>query len=261
MKCKLTLLTVLAVSSLPVLAQDQPQITPRRVAPTAKESSQDQSTTTGTSATGAFNPGTADTAAAPAPLPPPLVVPAGTKIPLALKQGISTHSARVGDPVYAQTTFPISQNNTIVIPVGTFVQGTIRSIVRPGKVKGRAELQMNFTSMIFPSGYTVVLPGAVEGVPGSNDSAIRDPEGTIQQSGSKGKDAQTIGTTAAGGALIGALADSGKGAGIGAGAGGVVGLATVLLTRGPDVQLGSGSAVEMVLERSIEVDKSQAYRQ
>lgn len=60
-----------------------------------------------------------------------LVVPTGTMIPLALKQGINTRSARVGDPVYAQTVFPIVENNTIVIPAGTFVQGKIRSIVRP----------------------------------------------------------------------------------------------------------------------------------
>ena len=69
---------------------------------------------------------------------------------------------------------------------------------------------------------------------------MKDNEGTIEQSGSKGKDAQTIATTTIPGAGIGAIADGGKGAGIGAGVGGVVGLATVLLTRGPDVQLGSG---------------------
>jgi hypothetical protein len=236
MKRRITVITLLAVSSLAVWAQDQPQITPR-VASTAKEFSPAEPT--------APDPSDA------------IVVPAGTKIPLTLKQAISTHSARVGDPVYAQTVFPIIQNNSIVIPVGTFVQGTIRSIVRPGKVKGRAELQMNFTSMIFPSGYTVVLPGAVEGVPGSNDSAMKGTEGTIQQSGSKGKDAQTIATSTIPGAAIGALADGGKGAGIGAGVGGVVGLATVLLTRGPDVQLGSGASVEMVLERTIEIDRTR----
>jgi hypothetical protein len=239
MKRKLTLFAALAVTAIPAFAQDQPQITPR-VAPTAKESRLDQP-------------------AAPEPSPA-LTVPAGTKIPLTLKQAISTHSARVGDPVYAQTAFPIVENNRIVIPEGTFVQGTIRSIVHPGKVKGRAQLQMTFTSMIFPNGYTVVLPGAVEGVPGSNDSAIKDGEGTIEQSGTKGKDAQTIAGSAVPGALIGALADGGKGAGIGAGAGGVVGLATVLLTRGPDVTLGPGSSVEMVLERTIEIDHTRVTR-
>jgi len=232
-------IAVLTVSSLAVWAQDQPQITPRS-----------QSTAKGFSPADPTAPDPSDA----------IVVPAGTKIPMTLKQAISTHSARVGDPVYAQTVFPIIQNNSIVIPVGTFVQGTIRSIVRPGKVKGRAELQMNFTSMIFPSGYTVVLPGAVEGVPGSNDSAMKGTEGTIQQSGSKGKDAQTIATSTIPDAAIGALADGGKGAGIGAGVGGVVGLATVLLTRGPDVQLGSGASVEMVLERTIEIDRTRAQK-
>jgi type IV secretion system protein VirB10 len=238
MKRKLMLVTAFAVIAIPVLAQDQPQITPR-VAPTAKESRLDQP---------AASPGPSQA----------VTVPAGTKVPLALKQAISTHSARVGDPVYAQTTFPIVENNTIVIPAGTFVQGTIRSIVRPGKVKGRAQLEMTFTSMIFPSGYTVVLPGAVEGVPGSNDSAIKGSEGTIEQSGSKGKDAQTIASSTIPGAAIGALAGGGQGAGIGAGVGGVVGLATVLLTRGPDVQLGSGASVEMVLERTIEINRARA---
>lgn len=241
MKRKVTLLAGLAISSVAVFAQDQPQITPR-VAPTAKEARIDQQADDTT------------------PSPPPAVVPAGTRIPLTLKQGISTHSARVGDPVYAQTAFPIVENNRIVIPEGTFVQGTIRSIVRPGKVKGRAQLQMTFTSMIFPNGYTVVLPGAVEGVPGSDNSAMKGDEGTIEQSGSKGKDAQTIATSTIPGAAIGALADGAKGAGIGAGVGGVVGLATVLLTRGPDVQLGSGSSIEMTVERTIEVDRSRAQK-
>jgi len=240
MKGQLMLAAALAVCSLPVFAQEQPEVTPR-VAPTAKESRLDQPT---------------------APEPSQgLTVPAGTKVPLTLKQGISTHSARVGDPVYAQTAFPIVENNRIVIPEGTFVQGTIRSIVRPGRVKGRAQLQMTFTSMIFPNGYTIVLPGAVEGVPGSNDSAMKGDEGTIEQSGSKGKDAQTIATMTIPGAGIGAIADGGKGAGIGAGVGGVVGLATVLLTRGPDIQLGPGASVEMVLERSIEIDKIRASKQ
>jgi len=241
MKRKLTLVATLAVSVFPVFAQDQPQITPR-VAPTAKESRLDQ----------------------PSPAEPSqtvtVMVPAGTKIPLTLKQGISTHSARVGDPVYAQTAFPIVENNRIVIPEGTFVQGTIHSIVRPGKVKGRAQLNMTFTSMIFPNGYTVLLPGAVEGVPGSDNSAMKGNEGTIEQSGSKGKDAQTIAISTIPGAGIGAIADGGKGAGIGAGVGGAVGLATVLLTRGPDVQLGPGSSVEMVLERSVEIDRARATK-
>ena len=124
-----------------------------------------------------------------ADLPPgtPISVPSGTKIPLTLKQGINTRSARPGDPVYAQTAFPVTQNDQIVIPAGTFVQGEIRRVVRPGRVKGRAELQMDFTSMIFPNGYTVMLPGAVQNTPGSENNTVSGQEGTIKSGGAKAR--------------------------------------------------------------------------
>jgi hypothetical protein len=232
---KIIAIAALFLASFAAVAQDlpQPEITPR-VAPTTEQASVEE------------HPAAVDSDR--------IVIPAGTKIPLALKQGITTKNARVGDPVYAQTVFPIIQNDSIVIPAGTFVQGKVRSIVRPGRVKGRAQLQMSFTSLIFPSGYTVMLPGAVEGMPGSQDTDVKGKEGTIQQGGSKAKDAETIARTTLPGAGIGAIADGGKGAGIGAGIGGAVGLATVLLTRGPDIQLNPGASVEMVLERSIVLD-------
>ena len=188
-------------------------------------------------------------------------VAAGTKIPLTLAQGITSKTAKEGDPVYAQTAFPITQNNRIVIPAGSYVQGVVRRVVRPGKVKGRAELQMSFTSMIFPNGYTVLLPATVQGVPGSQNVDTKGSEGTIQGQGSKGKDAATIAKTAGAGAGIGAISGSGKGAGIGAAAGSVLGIATVLLTRGPEIQLDPGSSVEMILERDLDLEGAKLRQQ
>lgn len=200
---------------------------------------------------------------APPPPPPPIQLiqlASGTKIPLTLKQGITTKSARPGDPVYAQTAFPITSNNQIAIPAGTYVQGEVRQVVRPGRVKGRAELQMSFTSMIFPNGYTVMLPGAVQNTPGSTSNSMKGTEGTIQGDSSKGKDVGTIVGATIPGAGIGAIADGSKGAAIGAASGGILGLATVLLTRGPEVTLGTGDSVEMVLESNIELDPAQAHK-
>jgi type IV secretory pathway VirB10-like protein len=188
-------------------------------------------------------------------------VPAGTKVPLTLTQGITSKTAREGDPVYAQTAFPVTQNNRIVIPAGSYVQGVVRHVVRPGKVKGRAELQMSFTSMIFPNGYTVLLPATVQGVPGSQNVDTKGSEGTIQGQGSKGKDAATIAKAAGAGAGIGAISGSGKGAGIGAAAGSALGIATVLLTRGPEIQLDPGSSVEMILERDLSLEGGKLRQQ
>ena len=141
-----------------------------------------------------------------------------------------------------------------MIPAGTFVQGEVRSVVRPGRVKGRAQLQMSFTSMIFPNGYTIMLPGAVQNTPGSKDNTVAGKEGTIQGPGSKGKDAGTIAAATIPGAGIGAIASGAEGAGIGAATGGVIGLATVLLTRGPEVQLGTGDSIEMILESGLDLN-------
>jgi type IV secretory pathway VirB10-like protein len=188
-------------------------------------------------------------------------VPSGTKVPLTLTQGITSKTAKEGDPVYAQTAFPVTQNNRIVIPAGTYVQGVVRHVLRPGRVKGRAELQMSFTSMIFPNGYTVLLPATVDSVPGSQTLNTKGTEGTIQGTTNKAQDAATIARDAAAGAGIGAIAGSGKGAGIGAGAGGVLGLATVLMTRGPEIQLDRGASVEMVLERELNLEGGKLHQQ
>jgi type IV secretion system protein VirB10 len=188
-------------------------------------------------------------------------IPSGTKVPLTLTQGITSKTAKEGDPVYAQTAFPVTQNNRIVIPAGTYVQGVVRRVVRPGRVKGRAELQMSFTSMIFPNGYTVLIPATVEGVPGSQSVSTKGTEGTVQGDSSKGKDAATIARGAGAGAGIGAIAGSGKGAGIGAASGSALGLATVLLTRGPEIQLDPGSSVEMILERELTLEGPKLRQQ
>jgi hypothetical protein len=187
-----------------------------------------------------------------------ITVPAGTQIPLKLAQGISTKSAKVGDAVYAETVFPVTANDRIVIPAGTYVQGRISEIKRPGRVKGRAEFLMHFTTMIFHSGYTVMLPGAVENLPGSEKQTVRDKEGSIQQDGSKGKDAETVAKTAGAGAGVGSIAGRNlKGAGIGGAAGAAAGLAYVLFSRGPDINLPTGTSVQIVLERPLALDGSK----
>lgn len=189
-----------------------------------------------------------------------ITLPAGTKIPLVLKHAISTKSAREGDSVYAETNFPVVIDGRMAVPPGTYVQGVISRTQRAGRVKGRSELLVHFTSMIFPSGYTLLLPGAVDNVPGAENSRMKGTEGTVQGDSAKGKDAGTIASNAGTGAAIGAIASQGgaKGVGIGGAAGAAVGLASVLLTRGPDVRIESGTTIEMVLERSITIDRERS---
>jgi len=188
-----------------------------------------------------------------------ITVPAGTKVLLHLRSPINTKNARVGDDVYCETAFPVTQDNVMVIPPRTYVKGQIMRVQRPGRVKGRAELQIHFNTLIFPDGYTVQLPGSLENAPGSEHESMTDQEGTVKANGQKGKDAATVAKTAGTGGAIGGLAtQSVKGAAIGGGIGSVVGLTTVLLTRGPDIRFETGTALEMTLERSLTLDASHA---
>jgi type IV secretion system protein VirB10 len=186
-----------------------------------------------------------------------VTVPAGTQVLLRLEHAITTKSAKVGDPVYAITSFPYVQNEQVLIPAGTYVQGRISSIQRPGRVKGRAELLFHFTTLIYPNGYTVMLPGAVDNVPGMEHSTMKDEEGTIRQDGQKGHDIGTAAETAATGGLIGAAAGGLKGAGIGGAGGAAVGTAIALFTRGNDLRLEQGTSIQMVIQRQIDLDANR----
>lgn len=187
-----------------------------------------------------------------------IIVPTGTRLGVILENGISSATAKPGDSVYFRTSFPITINNKVVIPVGSYLRGEITDAKRPGHVKGKGELRLHLNSLIFPNGYTVDLKAG----PNSTDSSSEtktDSEGKITGPGGKGKDAQTIATTTAAGAGIGAIAGGGKGAGIGAGIGGVAGLAAVLLSRGPEAQLPRGSSMDLVLQRDLVLEADQIH--
>jgi hypothetical protein len=63
-----------------------------------------------------------------------LVVPAGTRLAVVLENGVSTRSAKVGDSLYFHTAFPVTENNQVVIPVGSYLRGSLLESKRPGRL-------------------------------------------------------------------------------------------------------------------------------
>jgi type IV secretion system protein VirB10 len=145
-----------------------------------------------------------------APDPNAAVIPAGTKIPLLLKQAISTKNAREGDAVYAETAFPFVVNDRILIPSGTYIQGKITHTEHAGRSVKRAEILIHFTSMIYPSGYTVMLPASVENTPGADSNSVKDKEGTIQADKDTGKRIEDAAKGAAVGGTVGSCRSRGR---------------------------------------------------
>jgi hypothetical protein len=189
-------------------------------------------------------------------------VPAGTKVLLSLKSGVNTKTARPGDGVYLVSTFPVIVGSHVLIPSGVYVQGIIDKVERPGRLKGRAKLLMHFTTMIFPNGQVVGIPGTVDNLPGSGGPSVKGDEGTIEQAGNKGRDAGNVakgGMIGATGGVIGGAAAGHSGVGaLGGGLAGVAGgLVYTLLTRGDEIVIPEGTSLEMVMQRPLELTASQ----
>ena len=192
---------------------------------------------------------------------PGYTVPAGTKVLLQLRSAINTRSARPGDGVYLASVFPVVVGNRVAIPVGVYVQGVIDRVERAGRVKGKAQLDMHFTSMIFPNGTVAEIPGLVDGLPGARKQSVKDDkEGTIEQDPDRGRNAGEVAKIAIPtGATVGSIGGLGSGhplaggiAGVGAGLA-AMGIAS-LFTRGADVNIESGTQVEMVLQRPLNLE-------
>jgi hypothetical protein len=256
-------LVVMLGLAAPMLAQQSGPLPP---VPQSQTSAQ---TTPPSSAAPAQSAGGSDAAKAttPAPAVPDALAPSdqtaqatkielptGTHIPLVLHNAVSTRSAQPGDPVYFETSFPVMLNGKVVVPAGSWVSGEVTEAKRPGRVKGRAELMVRLNTLILPNAYMISL-AASPGNAGTGGNETTDREGKVKSDTDKGADVGTVMKTTAAGAGIGGLAaQSAKGAGIGAGVGAAVGLATVLLTRGPEAELPRGTTLDAILDHPILLD-------
>jgi hypothetical protein len=205
----------------------------------------------------------------PAPAPQPeaakpaeFVVEPGTRVPLSLINSISTKHSLEGDKVYLETSFPVLAGGRIVIPVGSWVSGTVTQVKRPGRVKGKAELYVRFDSLVLPNGVTRDFRARIGGMDGNAPGTLDRHEGKVIADGNKLGDAKNVGEAAGAGTeaggIIGAVGGHPMmGVGIGAAAGAAAGLIGVLVTRGPDAVLAKGTTIEMVLDRQVVFNESE----
>lgn len=212
-----------------------------------------------------------------------VTLPAGTRFALVLTHSIQTRYIHRGDDIYAQVISPVTvNNNEVVIPPGTFVQGKVDKLARKG---GRGELYLQSMEAIFPDGYVVPLSGPT--VLETDDGyALKDP-GPGRVAGAFALPAAGVGI----GALIGHSAassqgttitstlpagctgpppgcltssvtgppDRGKDTVIGAAVGGAIGGVTslVLLFSSHNFFMDVGSPVELVLQQPVTLPQDQ----
>lgn len=186
--------------------------------------------------------------------PATITIPAGSRLLVTLVSPLHTTSATPGSGIYSQTAVALVQDNRVVIPSRAQVQGVVEAEQRPGRVKGKAQFLLHFTTLIFPNNYVVPIDGALQSIPGSAKLRPRGERATVEPVDQIDKDVASVVKPSLVGGALGSIHSLGPGTFIGAGAGALAGLAKVLFSRGDEIRLPAGTMVEIVLQRPITLD-------
>lgn len=168
-------------------------------------------------------------------------IPSDTVMTIELLTNLSTDSTQRGDRFQARVLEPREYD-------GAIVDGRVTRVKRPGKVSGKAELQLTFDHIRFSDNRGANFEAQVIEVVdmgGSQDGGDVDPEGGVKGRDSTKDDVAKVGASTGIGAIIGAIAGGGRGAAIGAAIGGAIGTGGVLSQRGKDVRLPQGQQLKI----------------
>jgi type IV secretion system protein VirB10 len=191
-----------------------------------------------------------------------LIVRSGTHLGLSLRNPVDTKHSHEGDHIYLQTIAPIAVDNRIVIPQGSFVNGTITQSKSAHGVKGKGELYIRFDSLTLPNGVTRDFRSRLASADSTAKGQVDKKEGKITGERDSTGDAQTVALGTGIGASVGGIAGAAAGhtlggVGIGAAAGAAAGLAAVFHSKRPDAVLQQGTTLEMVLDRDLQFKSSE----
>ncbi len=186
------------------------------------------------------------------------MIPRKTEIFVRIQRSLNTKTARTGDRFHGQVEVPVTVEDRIIIPKGSFIIGHVDVSQSAGRVKGKSQMRLLFDTVILPSGTTREIQARLSSAEGQKLDPTRE-DGTMQGQGSQGADAAGTATKGAiPGAGIGAIAGGWKGASIGAAAGAAAGAVVGLLKKGKHVELPRGSSITIQLEDDIQFVKPSA---
>ncbi len=163
---------------------------------------------------------------------------AGTLIRVQMDNEINSRVASVNDTFTATIAAPVTMRESVVLPIGTIVEGRITKVKRASSSGKNGVLEVSFETMRWANG----AKQEIEGVLVNRLKA---------ESVSPTANALTIlGGTAIGG-IIGAVSKVESGALIGAGIGAGAGTSVVFLRKGKDVSIKADEVFEVRLTKNI----------
>lgn len=185
-----------------------------------------------------------------------VILPKKTVLFIKLQQSINSKTARTGDRFSARIDVPVTANDKVIVPVGSYILGYVDRAKKAGIIKGKAQLLLKFDSVILPSGVTRQIQAVVQSAEGYQTDPSSE-EGSLKASGSQAGEVTSVATQ---GAVTGAITGATvgifrgatlKGAGVGAAIGAAGGALISLLQRGKEVVLPPGATLTIQLQEGV----------
>lgn len=181
-------------------------------------------------------------------------IPPDTVISVQMNGTLTSRTARVGDKFAATVTVPVYVNGRTVIPAGSIVEGRVTQVTPAKRMNRSGTIGIDFDNLVFPNGTAVPLVGSLT----SDDPETRrriDDESRV--SGESNKQTSVfVGGGGAIGAVLGGIAGGGKGAVLGGVVGAGAGVASILLSKGEEAQVSSGTPFGIQIREALIIRES-----
>jgi hypothetical protein len=181
-------------------------------------------------------------------------IPPDTVISVQMNGTLTSRTAHVGDKFNATVTVPVYVNGRTVIPAGAIVEGRITQVTPAKRMNRSGTIGVDFDDIVFPNGSRVGLIGSLTSSDPSTRKRIDDESNVSAESNNR--PAVFVGASGAIGAVLGGIAGGGKGAVLGGVAGAGAGVAGVLLSKGEEAQVPSGSPFGVQLKQPLIIRES-----
>ena len=212
--------------------------------PAAGQTNEAITTTAAPPAAGAPVPAPSEptVSAVPPPAPVNVSIPVGTTLTIRIDQRISVKTSRSGDTFTGEIVDPVlGGDNSVLVPKGSQVGGTVDVSHRRGHIKGRSLLELRLTSL--------TMNGAQ--YPLTTRDLAESKRGKGRRS------AAMIGGGSGLGMLVGGVASGGVGLVVGGLVGGGAGTAAAGLTGNRDLVIPAESIVHFRLADELVVEQAQ----
>jgi hypothetical protein len=164
-------------------------------------------------------------------------LPPGTKIRVQMDNEISSKVSGAGDTFTTTISEPVKVRETVVLPIGTVIEGRVTKAKRASLGKKNGSLIVSFETLRFATGEKREINGVLVNPLIAESSQIAS--------------VLTIAGGTALGAIFGGAAKSGSGAAIGAAIGTGAGLGAVFLKKGKDVSIKNDEEFEIELTKTV----------